>query len=142
METPKNLPPEEQLKKEKNNAYWERNQLIIALSKLFPSYLAKHDKSDADWEDDWRTIVVIELPKELIRSDADVKESEWGVGMHMPPSYKNQLTWHIHDFDVGYFDHLSYFNDYVWDGHDTEEKYKRLRTLPKNLYVERKKTEG
>lgn len=53
----------EQLTKQKDGAYFERNQLVAALSKLFPASLAKHDVNDKSWDDDWRNIVVIELPK-------------------------------------------------------------------------------
>jgi hypothetical protein len=89
------------LDKEKDQAYWERNQLIAFISKLFPAHLTKHPENDAEWESDWRTIVCIHLPT-------------------------GQATWHIHDFDVPLFDHLKY-DDNHWDGHTTEEKYKRIR---------------
>lgn len=93
----------EQLEKAKDSAYWERNQLVAALSKLFPSHLAKHADNDPEWEEDWRTIVCIHLPT-------------------------GQVTWHIHDSEVGYFDHLLYKENH-WDGHSAEEKYRRLRKL-------------
>lgn len=116
--------------KKLNSVYWERNQLIIALTKIFPAYLAKHDENDKDWESDWRTIVVVELPQKLILKQDEIEIAEYYMGMHMPPSYKNQLTWHIHDSEIGYFDHLKYFDGYTWDGHTTEEKYRRLRKIP------------
>jgi hypothetical protein len=46
-----------------------------------------------------------------------------------------RLSWHIHDSEVPMFDHIHYefgvngFNK-DWDGHDTEEKYRRLRKIP------------
>jgi len=95
----------EKLKKEKDRAYWERNQLVSALSKIHMSHLAKHPK-DEEWEDDWRTIVVM-YPY----------SKEKGAP---------QITWHIHDNDIPMFDHLDY-RVFEWDGHDTEEKYRRLR---------------
>jgi hypothetical protein len=110
---------EEQLQKQKNQAYWERNQLIAALSKLFPAHLAKHPKEDTTWDDDWRTIVVIYLPAKVNREFSEVLDG---------PVKDEQLTWHIHDTDVPMFDHLNY-KDYYWDGHTTEEKYRRLRKL-------------
>ena len=58
--------------KAKNQAYWERNQLVAALSKIFPSHLAKHPESDKEWENDWRTIVVIYLPAENNREFKDL----------------------------------------------------------------------
>ena len=123
----------ELLKKQKDVAYWERNQLVIALSKIFPSYLMKHPKEDINWDNDWRTIVAVELPKELILTEKEIKAAEYYMGMHMPPTYNNQLTWHIHDSEIGYFDHLEYREHNDWDGHDTEEKYRRLRKL-KNMW--------
>jgi hypothetical protein len=109
----------EQLEKEKNQAYWERNQLVSALSKIFPSHLAKHPESDKEWEDDWRTIVVIYLPADKNREFKD------SIGS---PVCDYQMTWHIHDHDLPMFDHLQY-EEYEWDGHTTEEKYRRLRCL-------------
>lgn len=87
----------------KNNAYWERNQLVGVLSRLYPSHLARHDENDKDWEDDWRNIVCIHTP----------------VG---------QATWHLQDNDMPMFAHLKRGADH-WDGHTTEEKYHRLSRL-------------
>lgn len=87
----------------KRIAYWERNQLVSALSKLFPASLERHQ--GAGWEDDWRWIVMIIIPT-------------------------GQLSWHIHDSDLGHFDHLErQTKKYEWDGHTTNEKYDRLRQL-------------
>jgi hypothetical protein len=110
----------EQLEKEKNQAYWERNQLVAALSKIFPSHLAKHPESDKEWDKDWRTIVVIYLPADKNKEFAGLKDS---------PICDYQMTWHIHDHDIPMFDHLNYDYFYCWDGHSTEEKYKRLRKV-------------
>lgn len=113
--------------KAKDNAYWERNQLVSALSKLFPSYLAVHPKEDTQWEDDWRNIVVINIPKESDRSDlvyhTDGLDREYGFKEYY------QLTWHIHDFDMPMFDHLQLDEGHYWDGHTTEAKYASLRRL-------------
>jgi len=87
----------------KNNAYWERNQLVGVLSRLYPSHLARHDEADKTWEDDWRNIVCIHTP----------------VG---------QATWHLHDNDMPMFVHLEKGKDH-WDGHTTQEKYERLAHL-------------
>jgi len=87
---------------EKQGAYQERNLLVSALSKLFPAYIAYHPE-DEEWEDDWRTIIFIDLPT-------------------------GQVSWHIHDSEKGLFSHLQETrND--WDGHTTKEKYKRLKKL-------------
>lgn len=116
----------QELEKQKNNAYWERNQLVAALSKIFPSFLAKHDINDKEWENDWRTIVVIEIP--VLVQDKLFKYNPEGVEkiVDVNEPRLQQLTWHIHDSEVPMFDHLEY-RDYCWDGHTTEEKYKRLR---------------
>lgn len=102
----------EQLKKQKDQAYWERNQLVAALSKIFPVFLTKHPESDEDWDDDWRTIVVILLEGDMNREF---------IGSDKMTDY--QMTWHIHDTDILMFDHLRYRDDFYWDGHTTEEKY-------------------
>lgn len=87
----------------KDQAYWERNQLVLYLSRMFPSWLELHPVSDTDWEDDWRNIVCIEFPE-------------------------GRYTWHIHDSEYHkYFRHLTYENGSCWDGSTTEEKYAVLR---------------
>ncbi|MGA1868666.1 MAG: hypothetical protein ACMUJM_08960 [bacterium] len=116
----------EQLKKQKDNAYWERNQLVAALSKLFPSHLAKHPEDDKEWEDDWRTIVVINIPIE--KANLSTYEIERIKSENRFDNPSLQLSWHIHDTEIPMFDHLNY-RDYRWDGHSTEEKYCRLRKL-------------
>lgn len=115
-----------ELEKSKNNAYWERNQLVAALSKVLPAFLTKHPEEDKDWEDDWRTIVVVEIRGDF-STDFD--------GQDQMRDY--QLTWHIHDHDIPMFDHLHYL-DYVWDGDTTEEKYRRLRSLATDISVRRR----
>lgn len=90
-----------ELSKQKDGAYAERNKLVALLSKLFPSSLERHPEEDEDWDHDWRWIVFINL----------------SVG---------QATWHIHDSEVGLFDHLERNTGAKWDGHTTEEKYERV----------------
>lgn len=82
--------------------YRERDQLVAALSKQYDAHLSRHM---GEWEDEWRNIVCIHLPS-------------------------GQATWHIHDSELSLFAHL--FGKPVenhWDGHDTEEKYRRLNAL-------------
>lgn len=105
----------------KDQAYWERNQLVRALSVLFPAWLEKHPESDKDWDDDWRTIVFIEIPTEELTN----KYVQGGFDLN----YKRQLSWHLHDSDVDWFSHLEMREGNSWDGHTTEEKYSRLRKL-------------
>jgi len=91
------------LKAEKHGAYAERNRLVAALSKLWPSHMALHPADDASWDDEWRQIVCIHSPF-------------------------GQLSWHIKDGEEVQFTHLSVAtND--WDGHTTDEKYARLARL-------------
>lgn len=91
----------------KNIAYRERNQLVAFLSKLYPSHLAEHPIEDENWEKDWRTIICIHSPA-------------------------GQLTWHIHDSEADLFFHLGDGHNH-WDGHTTEEKYKRLSFLSSEI---------
>ena len=105
-------------RKKKDEAYWERNQLVVALSKIYPSWLGYH--KGKDWEDDWRTIVYIKIPtKEL-----EQKYVQGGFEV----KYERQLSWHIHNDDKKYFTHLDPGLE-EWDGHTTEEKYRRLSCL-------------
>lgn len=85
---------------ELNSVYAERDKLVSALSKLFPSHLTKHE---GEWEDDWRNIVCVHLTT-------------------------GQATWHIHDSELPWFSHLSQQENH-WDGHSTEEKYERVLAI-------------
>lgn len=98
-------PTREDLVLQKDRAYAERNQLVAALSKVFPSYLAQHPAEDRDWEDDWRTIVFIDLPT-------------------------GQVSWHIHEAEKPLFAHLE-TQENRWDGHGEELKRHRLGSLEK-----------
>jgi hypothetical protein len=88
-------------KSSKDLAYWERNQLVCYLSKIFYSWIEKHDKSDIDWENDYRNIVFIQLPENL-------------------------ASWHIHDSEKIYFPHLRVRQGNSWDGKSMNEKYEAL----------------
>lgn len=103
------------IEQQKDRAYWERNQLVAALSKIFPAWLGKHPKEDKEWDEEWRNIVFMEIPSEY----RDVSGQD----------FPHQISWHIHDFDLPMFDHLSFWNSKPWDGHDTQEKYRRLRAI-------------
>jgi hypothetical protein len=92
----------------KDQAYWERNQLVVALSKLMMGCLARHPDNE-EWEDDWRNIVVV-----------------YGLDEHFKVI---QMAWHIHDSELPYFSHLKLDPTYKWDGHTTDEKYERLSRL-------------
>lgn len=88
----------------KDLAYWERNQLVLYLSKIFPSWLEKHPIEDIEWETEWRNIVFIQFPE-------------------------GKYSWHIHDSEFEYFNYLSFKQGNSWDGSSTEEKYKKLNSL-------------
>lgn len=96
----------------KDAAYTERNRLVAAMSKLYPSHLLVHADTDAaePWDDDWRTIVCV----------------------HGGPDV-GQMTWHVHDSERYMFAHLENVDIPScpgWDGHSTEEKYERLDRIP------------
>lgn len=98
----------DQLEAQKDGAYKERDMLVALISKVFPSWLERHPESDKDWDDDWRWIVFVELPT-------------------------GQASWHIHDSELEWFNHcvrcrpeLTSHGKPSWDGHTTEEKYKRV----------------
>ncbi|MCC7359448.1 MAG: hypothetical protein IT317_08230 [Anaerolineales bacterium] len=99
-----------ELEAAKNQGYSERNQLVLALSKLFPAWLERHPIDEAPWDADWRWIVFLEIPVDA-------------------PAGVEQLSWHIHDSERPLFEHLSVRQANSWDGHTTMEKYARLRRL-------------
>lgn len=85
----------------KDAAYYERNQLVAALSKLFPAGVAR--TAIEGWEPAWHNCVYIDLPT-------------------------GQASWHFHDSQAHLFAHLPPYEK-PWDGHTTEEKYSRLAAL-------------
>lgn len=91
----------------KDGAYRERDALVCALSKAFPAHLCRHPEEHVEWDDDWRWIVCVHLPT-------------------------GQATWHIHDSERSHFYHLEVGENH-WDGHSTEEKYRRLAALAKEI---------
>lgn len=93
---------------ERDNAYAERGKVVAALSKLYPSKLARPGGYGLDPKehDGWQWIVFIELPT-------------------------GQVSWHISDAeaDSPVFAHLARDESEPWDGHTTDEKYARLASL-------------
>ena len=112
------------LTKEKDQAYSERNRLVAALSKLFPSHLSRHPESEV-WDNDWRWIVCIHIPT----------DSDWDGHPNMAILERQQVSWHIHDSELHMFNHLGYYDatklrdSCKYDGHTTEEKYMRLEKI-------------
>lgn len=96
----------DELSKQKDGAYSERNQCVALMARmaLRIGWLAgtrRHPDLDVDWEDDWRTIVFINIPD---------------IG---------QTSWHFHDSERGLLKGLPEYPT-GWDGHDTPEKYRRV----------------
>ncbi len=89
-----------------NQAYWERNQLVAALSKIYPSWREHHPEKDKAWEPEWRNIVFVQTPG-------------------------GQCSWHFHENELPYFMHLEFKDGNSWDGHTVNEKYNRLRNIDK-----------
>lgn len=82
-------------------AYKERNQVVAALAKCFPSGIAK--TAIEGWDEAWHNCVYIDLPT-------------------------GQASWHYHDRDAYLFEGLPSYTE-EWDGHSTPEKYERLHAL-------------
>jgi uncharacterized coiled-coil protein SlyX len=87
-----------------NDTYGERDRLVCALSKVFPSWLERHPLTDTSWDDDWRWIVFINFPT-------------------------GQGSWHIHESEHPWFSHLEFKAGNSWDGHTNDQKYDRLAAL-------------
>lgn len=96
-----------ELDAQKDAAYSERNQCVALIARMARRMgwrvgVAQHPAEDTSWEDDWRTILFIDLPT-------------------------GQATWHFHDSEKGLLEGLSEYVDAKWDGHSTPEKYVRVR---------------
>lgn len=83
-------------------AYAERNRVVAALARLFPSGTAR--PAIEGWEPEWHGCVYIDLPT-------------------------GQVSWHYHDREAQLFADLPAYTK-PWDGHTTEEKYRRLAASP------------
>ena len=104
------------LEAQKDGAYSERNKILSMLAHLaifmgWKAGIGQHPESDKLWDKDWRTILFIEFPT-------------------------GQGSWHFHDSEVHLLKGLPPYNG-KWDGHSTEEKYKRLADLT-DIYRESK----
>lgn len=84
-----------------DQVYHERNQCVAALAKLFRSG-TKRTKIEG-WDPEWENCVYIDLPT-------------------------GQVSWHYHDREHALFAALPPYTG-EWDGHTTEEKYRRLGAL-------------
>jgi len=89
------------LRERKDSAYLERNQVVAALAKCFPSGVAR--TAIEGWSEDWHGCVYIDMPT-------------------------GQASWHFHDSQAYLFADLPPYAG-KWDGHTTEEKYQRIASL-------------
>ena len=103
----------ERYRARKDEALTERNRLVALLAGIVlatggKAGLREHeDVPGEDWDPAWRTLVCIDLPT-------------------------GQVSWHIHDRDVGLVAGLPAYEG-KWDGHDTQEKYLRVERLKEKL---------
>lgn len=89
------------LREEKNNAYSERNHLVAALAKLFPSGV--RTTSIEGWDQEWNGCCYIDLPS-------------------------GQISYHYHDSQSSLFAHLPRY-DQPWDGHSKDVVHQRLAAI-------------
>jgi hypothetical protein len=61
------------------------------------------------------------------RFGVDPNEPDWPVIYIDTPT--GQLSWHISPNDMHLFENISHDANVKWDGHTTEEKYRRLHEL-------------
>jgi len=90
-----------EMRQRKDSAYEERNKVVSALAKLFPSGIAK--TAIEGWSEDWHGCVYIDLPT-------------------------GQVSWHFREAQAHLFAGLPNYHK-KWDGHDTPTKYRRLEAL-------------
>lgn len=79
--------------------YRERAHLVAFLTTLYPSVGAYNDPEEPEY-----LVVYVESP----------------VG---------QMSWHIHPDDTDLFEGLRIVDSHPWDGHSTEEKYRKLQNF-------------
>jgi len=87
--------------KEKDGAYFERNNLVAALARLYPSGIRK--TNILGWEEDWHGCCFVDLPT-------------------------GQISYHYHDNHAYLFKDLPSYEK-EWDGHEKETVHKRLANL-------------
>ena len=88
-----------------HNAYHERNQLAALLARLYPSGIKRTEIEG--WDPEWHGCVYIDLPT-------------------------GQCSFHYHGSEHELFADLPPYAG-EWDGHSTAEKYRRIRTLIRQL---------
>lgn len=111
------------LEKEKDQAYWERNQLIVFLSKQHPAHLQR----DTGQALHWRNVVCIHLVAGITKTSG-LKQINDTKFVKDETLREMQFAWHIHDKELKYFKHLK-MRPTHYDGHTTEEKYTNLAKI-------------
>jgi hypothetical protein len=115
--------------------YRERDFIVAALAKLATlsgttggAWLARHEDTDGDeWDSDWRWVVYIGLPTGQVSWHIHDSELPLFAGLvRFVPAFGGNLA-EIH-FPDGRVQQRGYGLDsqFLWDGHTTEEKYRRL----------------
>ncbi len=99
---------------EPDSAYAERNYLVALLARLYPSGLKR--TAIEGWEPEWHGCVYVDLPT-------------------------GQASWHYHEREAHLFKGLPPYPR-EWDGHSTEEKYRRIAALALATIRERPRTES
>ncbi|MFJ2717443.1 hypothetical protein [Streptomyces sp. NPDC087437] len=98
----------ERYQAERNGAYRERAHLLAWLATLYAPNAVLAPAADIDDEDGWHLLFLTVAGR--------------------------QLSWHIAPRDIELFHHVERVNvadpRAQWDGHTTDEKYERIRTLP------------
>lgn len=91
-----------------NAAYRERAHLVALLARQYPSHIGHTDPFAPDW-----AVLTVELPT-------------------------GQACWHIAPTDMDLVQHVQPTPHYArgWDGHDTDEKYRRIGQLVAELHPE------
>lgn len=90
----------------KDNAYAERNKVVIALAHLAQQQGCRVglDRTAIEgWEPEWHNCLYIDLPT-------------------------GQVSWHFHDRELPQLADIGAYPG-QWDGHTTEEKYERLAAM-------------
>lgn len=91
----------------KDGAYSERNRVVAAFARMaqehgWPVAILKTDIDG--WDPDWQQCIFIETPF-------------------------GQVSWHFHDSERNLFPATMVGTGAIWDGHTTDEKYRRLDVL-------------
>ncbi len=86
---------------EKDEAYRQRNYLVAALARLFPSGTRQTDIPG--WDPEWHGCCFIDLPT-------------------------GQISYHFHSSQAGLFADLPLYEK-PWDGHDKDMVHERLMWL-------------